>query len=363
MRYPYLRCARMSRRRTADPPARRGFTLVELLVVIAIIGILVALLLPAVQAAREAARRISCQNNCKNLTLAALNFEDIHGGLPPATMAPTQTGELINIDILGANLSWIVRILPQLEEQALYDQFDLTALAIAQDNTDANVPEAAQPDILLCPSDTARGRSYSSRTISGRTFGKGNYAAYVSPEHVQHMRVFPGAMINEVQPLARITDGTSKTLMLAEVRARDNASDPRGVWAAAFSGGSVLSFDLHSRQHPDCNASSKRNEPYSPFVYGGTNPGLPPNTTQSWGNNDWIRECPDPGAAGVENMPCSPQTTSRSSAAARSMHVGGVNASHVDGSVIWISNDIEQHLMARMVSINDGEGEIEGAKR
>ena len=85
---------------------------------------------------------------------------------------------------------------------------------------------------------------------SGR-FGKGNYAAYVSAEHARSMRVFPGALINELQPLARISDGTSHTLMVAEVRARDVERDPRGVWAAAWTGGSILAFDMHSKHLQD----------------------------------------------------------------------------------------------------------------
>lgn len=97
---------------------RAAFTLVELLVVIAIIGILVGLLLPAVQAAREAARRTQCQNNLKNLVLAVHNFHDIRKHLPysinPFDQTPkryaTYTGK-----------GWIVDLLPQLEQPALYD--------------------------------------------------------------------------------------------------------------------------------------------------------------------------------------------------------------------------------------------------
>ena len=71
----------------------------------------------------------------------------------------------------------------------------------------------------------------------------------------------------------------------------------------------------------------------------------------------------DSQAAAIELMPCQGQSGSRSSAAPRSNHTGGVNATHIDGSGVWISNDIEQHLMARLVSINDAEGEIEGERR
>jgi prepilin-type N-terminal cleavage/methylation domain-containing protein len=359
-----MRSAR--RKRVGSDLHIRGFTLVELLVVIAIIGILVALLLPAIQAAREAARRVSCQNNIKNLALAVLNYENQKKALPPAVDIDPPAGlEVFDSGAIDVHLSWVVHILPLIEEQALYDKFDPQRRITDQatDLKNAANPQMAQPELLICPSDSARGRFYESRTSYGLRFGKGNYAAYASPEHIRNMRIFPGAMINEPQPISRVSDGTSKTLMLAEVRTRDNEADPRGVWAAAWAGGSLLGFDMHSRKHQDVNNSSKRNEPYSPFIYGGTNPGLPPNTSPTWGNTDYIRECPDSNNAGIEMMPCHIQSSVRSSAAPRSMHTGGVNATHVDGSVIWISNDIDQFLMARLVSINDGQGEIEGEQR
>jgi hypothetical protein len=250
-----------------------------------------------------------------------------------------------------------------MEEQSLYDLFDKKKNILQQVAT--LKLEENQLQLLMCPSDQARGRFYTSAVTFGKRYGKGNYAAYVSPEHANHMRVFPGALINEEQPLRRIIDGTSKTLLVSEVRARDHEGDSRGVWVSGYRGGSLLAYDMHSQRHPDVSATSKRNSPYSPFRYGGEpngEPGLPPNAGVNSGNVDYIRECPDPGAAGIDKMPCygPGQTPSRSSAAARSSHNGGVNASHVDGSVIWLTDDIDMHLMARMVSINDAEGELEG---
>lgn len=86
---------------------RRGFTLIELLVVIAIISVLIALLLPAVQQAREAARRTSCRNNLKNLGLALHNYHDTHNTLP------------FGYDQRG--LAWSGLILPQIEQAPLYN--------------------------------------------------------------------------------------------------------------------------------------------------------------------------------------------------------------------------------------------------
>jgi prepilin-type N-terminal cleavage/methylation domain-containing protein len=108
--------------RTARQPSlkigRRGFTLVELLVVIAIIGILIALLLPAVQSAREAARRTDCINRLRQLGIAAFNYESAFGVLPPH-------GDVKIVD--GAHrgaLSALARMMPFMENQAVHDLVD-----------------------------------------------------------------------------------------------------------------------------------------------------------------------------------------------------------------------------------------------
>src|SRR4051812_14215124 len=101
-----------------------GFTLVELLVVIAIIGILVALLLLAIQAAREAARRGGCANNLKNLGLAALNHHDVQRHFPVSQgYANIPYNSEAPFGVNQPCVGWILNVLPQLEETALYDQF------------------------------------------------------------------------------------------------------------------------------------------------------------------------------------------------------------------------------------------------
>jgi prepilin-type N-terminal cleavage/methylation domain-containing protein len=364
----------MSRRKPFHSFSSRGFTLVELLVVIAIIGILVALLLPAIQAAREAARRSSCQNNVKNIALACLNYESSRGGLPPATNARTLNEVIVNIN-QGLQTSWVVQILSQIEEQAIKDQWNIKNDVLNQDTI--THPEQNQINAFLCPSDSARGRMYVPTAVPTKRFGKGNYAAFVSPEHITNMRVFPGALIDEIQPLQRVTDGTSHSLLLAEILTRDVEQDIRGAWAPAWSGASMISFDMHSDHNPptqqaviitssSTNPSPKRNFPYTPVAYTGVD-ALSPNSPPSANNWDYIRDCLDTPAyrqaADLDLMPCYPESPTRGAAAARSRHSGGVNAANIDGSGRWLADDIDQFLMARLVSINDSQGEVEGYRK
>ncbi|MEX0819211.1 MAG: DUF1559 domain-containing protein [Pirellulaceae bacterium] len=94
-----------------------AFTLVELLVVMAIIGILAALLLPAVQASRESARAAQCKNNLKQISLAAELFHDTYGAYPPARYQP-RPGDPVEMSCGGSETTWLVRIMPFLEQAA-----------------------------------------------------------------------------------------------------------------------------------------------------------------------------------------------------------------------------------------------------
>jgi prepilin-type N-terminal cleavage/methylation domain-containing protein/prepilin-type processing-associated H-X9-DG protein len=136
-----------------------GFTLVELLVVIAIIGILVALLLPAVQAAREAARRTQCINNEKQFSVAFHLYHDAFGTLPAGSDCDLQSAGYIQ-----HCHSYAERILPFVEEQAVYDK-----LNFAVDNNAGNNPGALNNLVIqgwTCPSDGDAGLMNNAREVN-----------------------------------------------------------------------------------------------------------------------------------------------------------------------------------------------------
>lgn len=125
---------------------RCGFTLVELLVVIAIIGILVALLLPAIQAARESARRSQCMNNMRQIILAVHSYESANEKFPPGTV--NATGPIRNLP-QGDHISWLARILPYLEETAIYRSIDFSLGAYHPKN---NAARQQVIEVFICPS-------------------------------------------------------------------------------------------------------------------------------------------------------------------------------------------------------------------
>ena len=346
---------------------KSGFTLVELLVVIAIIAMLISMLLPAVNAARESARRIQCTNNLRQLALSINNYESANGRLPPSGLVNKNFQATLSDGFFkprsGLMISWMVLTLPFTEESSLYDQFDLNRNILSQSNS----PMSAQPAVFQCPSDGAQGRQFVDRRLTrGVSFGKGNYAAYVSPMHVDIQITFPGALSPQNpgssifigqehgQRIAEIRDGVSKTLMLSEVRTRDTLTDQRGVWALPWSGASLLAHDVHHDLFAeDPNRPSLT--PYVAFEEGA----IAAQTPNCQGPNvDMLYDCSDQAASQLDRMPCAtydPNTEQHYlSAAPRSLHTGGVNVVSMDSHVNFVTNEIDPIAMAYMVSSTDG---------
>jgi prepilin-type N-terminal cleavage/methylation domain-containing protein/prepilin-type processing-associated H-X9-DG protein len=148
---------------------RRAFTLVELLVVIAIIGILIALLLPAVQAAREAARATQCRNNLKQIGVALHNYHDTYKCFPPGAF-------WFGTNYNAYRGSIMIRLLPYIEQQPLFDQYDFSRPTDGQ--TYRGTTTWLQSTIIptfICPSDNHPG------VYGSPVRALHNYAASIGP--------------------------------------------------------------------------------------------------------------------------------------------------------------------------------------
>jgi prepilin-type N-terminal cleavage/methylation domain-containing protein len=223
-------------RMSASQPARlaKAFTLVELLVVIAIIGTLVGLLLPAVQSAREAARLSTCQSKIKQQAIACQNYESAKRTFPPGQKHQLSVAEPTAMFSCGGGgapapydqwasdaRSWIIEILPFMEQQAEYAKLDFTKSATVAPN-EAVLRKPAAFTFASCPTNPIQGikGNWGSITHYGGSAGLNNNNCYITKHGNRMDGMFYGVDANVSGPGGckgkDVSDGLSKTVMICE---------------------------------------------------------------------------------------------------------------------------------------------------
>ncbi|MDR2757231.1 MAG: DUF1559 domain-containing protein [Planctomycetaceae bacterium] len=191
---------------------KRAFTLVELLIVVVIISMLAGLLIPAVNYAREAARRTQCINNQKNLGIGLINYATNNNGLPG------YLNQLANYsDGTPRILSWVVAILPEIEEEKRYEFLTKDTL-IPDEKTQAL---ASSPPVLICPSAYLQQRAGTPILSYVVNCGPEANSGAITGNVARTFTLFKDrrgtlTSINKKVKLDEIIDGTSYTMLLSE---------------------------------------------------------------------------------------------------------------------------------------------------
>jgi len=304
-----------------------GFTLVELLVVIAIIGILIALLLPAVQAARESARRAQCGNNLKQIGLAIHEYLETVRSFPP--------GGITEGPCCGtkSRTSWAISILPQLEQQALYDRYDMNAFN--EDPENAFVRESLVAT-YICPSelDTRRTDQPESGPGASLQYHRGSYRGN-GGRSIQGGGVYAwdgptgGLPITQHQPGGwrgpLFTIGYIEFTVVADGEIRDGFSN------------TLLVGEMSSLTYP-------RRRTFWAYSYTSYNKSAV--VAQSRVILGDYERCCRIGGVGGDN-PCKRGWGS--------YHPGGIQFVLCDGAVQFINNTIDINLLADLATIAGGE--------
>ncbi|MFV0445464.1 MAG: DUF1559 domain-containing protein [Planctomycetaceae bacterium] len=327
----------------------RGFTLIELLVVIAIIAILVALLLPAVQQVREAARQVQCKDHLHNLAVAVHNYEGTNRCLPPSACLNRSPGATFTE-------SWSVhaRVLPFVEQNNLYQRIDLGSDWSTQQALDGVIL-----DVLVCPSDI---HSEDLRVPSGNRprhyptsygFCMGTWFIFDPATG----RFGDGPFEPNCKfSLTSITDGTSNTLMAADVKSwsptrRTGGPTPTTIpqnlaqVEALMTQGTVF----RDNGHTEWFDGIVHHAGFTTVLTPNSNPTCSDGASVLKGCNfnSWQE-----GSNGLAGQPTYSATT------ARSYHPGVVNVSLLDAVVRSVSENVDLNVW-RNASTRSG-GEVPG---
>ncbi|QDU63811.1 hypothetical protein Pan216_46920 [Planctomycetes bacterium Pan216] len=348
-------------------PFRRGFTLVELLVVIAIIGVLIGLLLPAVQQAREAARRAQCTNNLKQLGVALHNYHDAHNCFPAGYYSyGTSTGTGPTWAAIDPNTwdaapgwSWSAMLLPYMDQDGLASRLDTNNpvwTAGYEDLISATLPS------FLCPSSSGDREPFAVRDASGSnlsigggdvTLGRSHYVASHGQESCwgecgsdvtgtvftdiyssattsitingDVSRVADGPFYrNSRTRVGEVSDGLSKTIFLGEHSSKLSEKTWVGVIPGAYT-------------HPNFTSPENGEDAAATLVL--------------------VHAGPSGGELDITGSPIIHPVNFPTYHVGQmfSEHPGGGNVGMGDGSVRFISENIDLITFAELSSINEGE--------
>jgi prepilin-type N-terminal cleavage/methylation domain-containing protein len=374
--------------------AKKGFTLIELLVVIAIIAVLIALLLPAVQQAREAARRSSCKNNLKQIGLALANYEISYKTYPPGFVRNGIQTPLIGTPgtpsfatgtLPNSAFAWTSQLLPEMEQAPLFKkmfptvpvQFDTTTALSSTVMTALHCPSDLGPTQLDV--DTA---STGGLQLQGTTTYLGNFGVGIPVQNVY--KVTGVYAVGEMQPkhvqgifgensrtrVQDVRDGLSNVIYVAERRQTQECTILVGgpatapavqggfcsVWAGVPNVTNALGSILYTAATGD--ASDPAQLPKAGDIFGGALPVQKASVTGTATSvvtpTALVPNTLAYGAGTPASLKFAGQNQILSTIGASSWHSGGIQACLGDGTVRFLTENIDTNIWLNLNRKSDG---------